>query len=108
MEEINEREREALMRLTMCVRGECPMCKYEERCDDDFRMELGTENMNILADALLRQPKQGEWIAITQNNYSEWKCSECCSSALLDVNDQIELSNFCPNCGARMKGESDD
>ena len=49
---IPEREREALMRLTMCARGECPMCKYEEQCDDDFRDDLGTKNMNILADAL--------------------------------------------------------
>lgn len=50
---IPEREREALMRLTMCARGECPMCKYEEQCDNwDFRMELATKNMNILADAL--------------------------------------------------------
>ena len=29
------------------------MCKYEEQCDNwDFRMELATKNMNILADAL--------------------------------------------------------
>jgi len=52
---IPEREREALMRLTMCARGECPMCKYEEQCDNwDFRMELATKNMNILADAIRR------------------------------------------------------
>ena len=52
---IPEREREALMRLTMCARGECPMCKYEEQCDNwDFRMELATKNMNILADALCK------------------------------------------------------
>ena len=61
-----EPEREALMRLTMCARGECPICKYEEKCDDwDFRMELATKNMNILADALtdafVRKPKH-EWI----------------------------------------------
>ena len=50
---IPEKEREALMRLTMCARGECPMCKYEEQCDNwDFRMELATKNMNILAEAL--------------------------------------------------------
>ena len=52
---IPEREREALMRLTMCARGECPMCIYEERCNDDFQMNLSTENTNILADALIRK-----------------------------------------------------
>ena len=58
---IPEREREALMRLTMCARGECPMCKYEEQCDNwDFRMELATKNMNILADALRMTEPQTE------------------------------------------------
>ena len=47
-----EREREALMRLTMCARGECAMCKYEKTCTISFQYELATENMNILADAL--------------------------------------------------------
>ena len=59
---IPEREREALMRLTMCARGECPMCKYEEQCDNwDFRMELATKNMNILAEALRKtEPNSSE------------------------------------------------
>ena len=30
---IPEREREALMRLTMCAREECIMCKYHKKCD---------------------------------------------------------------------------
>ena len=56
---IPEREREALMRLTMCAREECSMCKYEEQCDNwDFRMELATKNMNILADALRKTEPQ--------------------------------------------------
>ena len=49
---IPEREREALMRLTMCAREECAMCQYEKKCDFKFQYELATENMNILADAL--------------------------------------------------------
>ena len=49
---IPEREREALMRLTMCARKECRICMYQKRCDFDFRCELATKNMNILAEAL--------------------------------------------------------
>ena len=49
---IPEREREALMRLAMCARGECAMCKYEKTCTISFQYEIATENMNILADAL--------------------------------------------------------
>ena len=48
---IPEREREALMRLTMCARIECDICIYKgdsiEKCDERI-----TKNMNILADAL--------------------------------------------------------
>lgn len=49
---IPEREREALMRLTMCAREECAMCKYKDTCGFDFQYDLATKNMNILADAL--------------------------------------------------------
>ena len=49
---ILEKEREALMRLTMCAREECGMCKYKDTCGFDFQYELATKNMNILADAL--------------------------------------------------------
>lgn len=45
---------------------------------------------------------QGEWIAQTENYHSHWVCSECGSWALLEYNEQMFLSNFCPNCGARM------
>jgi len=49
---IPEREREALIRLTMCAREECGMCKYKDTCNFEFQYELATENMYILADAL--------------------------------------------------------
>ena len=49
---IPEREREALMRLTMCAREECIMCEYHKECDFDFQYETATRCMNILADAL--------------------------------------------------------
>lgn len=51
--------------------------------------------------------QQGEWIAKTENYHSHWVCSECGSWALLEYNEQMCLSNFCPNCGARMKGADD-
>ena len=49
---MTEREREALMRLTMCARNECVMCKYKDSCDSDVRFEFATKHMIILADAL--------------------------------------------------------
>lgn len=56
---IPERELEALVRLTMCARGECAMCKYGDTCDFDFQYETATWCMNILADAL-RKDEQTE------------------------------------------------
>ena len=34
-----------------------------------------------------------------------YECSECGAEAILDCNDQFVLSNYCPNCGARMEGK---
>lgn len=48
---IPEKEREALMRLTMCARRECFVCKYKD-CIFDECVERSTENMHILAAAL--------------------------------------------------------
>ena len=50
---IPEREREALMRLTMCARKECTMCIYH---GNGFPMEcyqIQTNAMNTLANALI-------------------------------------------------------
>ena len=51
---MTEEVREALMRLTMCAREECGMCKYKDECGFDFQYKISTDNMNTLADALLR------------------------------------------------------
>lgn len=51
------------------------------------------------------QPKRGKWIYKTDlitapTGY--WECSECKEGRLLYE------ENFCPNCGADMRGEQDD
>ena len=47
---------------------------------------------------------QGEWIYIDEpiigNPYGRYKCSKC------NLEEPFE-SDFCPNCGARMKGADD-
>ena len=38
-----------------------------------------------------------------------YKCSNCGTEAIFSCNDEFVLSDYCPNCGARMdKGECDD
>ena len=53
-----EKLREAIMRLTMCARRECEICKYKDRpkseLPSDYCKERSTKSMNILADFCLR------------------------------------------------------
>lgn len=45
---------------------------------------------------------QGEWIGMYRNGFGNmiYMCSKC--------NFQEKRSNFCPNCGAKMKGADDE
>ena len=62
---------------------------------DDYEM-LMEEALKALPSA---EPKRGEWI----HNGSQWKnrwiCSEC------GYMYYLQQPNFCPNCGADMRGE---
>lgn len=52
--------------------------------------------------------KRGEWMGEFDGWDDNYWCSECKSPALYKeggCHDQ-ELSNFCPNCGADLRGES--
>lgn len=52
-----EEIREAIMRLAMCARNECEMCKYQDRpkteLPSDECKKRATKNMNIVADVCL-------------------------------------------------------
>lgn len=50
---------------------------------------------------------QGEWIEV-EDDYDNiyWECSNCEDAFVLEVGTPKDNNyNFCPNCGARMKGE---
>lgn len=47
------------------------------------------------------KPKRGEWIDYRPHGIHLFDCSLCCYHAK-------KKSNFCPNCGARMKGADDE
>lgn len=66
----------------------------------------------ITPESLVRH---GQWIPFYESEVSGWnpefagydpiagyKCSECGEEAILDCNDKFVLSNYCPNCGAKM------
>ena len=74
----------------------CPLVEVAEQT------EPITEDCSTVEQT---ERKRGEWIAKTENCHSHWVCSECGAWALLEYNEQMYLSNFCPNCGADMRGE---
>lgn len=47
------------------------------------------------------EPKRGEWIDAGKDRIIRWRCSEC-------GRKDRHIYNFCPDCGARMDGDSDE
>ena len=64
-------------------------------------MEEEKEAVNMAIEAL-KEPKQGEWIV--KNDEMEVFCSVC--DKPLPCSDEYDYeTNYCPNCGARMRGD---
>lgn len=47
-------------------------------------------------------PKEGHW---ARDGQGRLFCDQCGRRPLSNVIGETKLSNYCPNCGARMKGE---
>ena len=58
-------------------------------------LECMDELMAMIADR-----PQGEWVS---NHDGSWNCSECGLRVFI-----YAKGNYCPNCGARMKGADDE
>lgn len=103
---MTEEVREALMRLTMCAREECSICKYENDCGYDKQVEMATENMDTIINAFTERPK-GEWVEEVNDEgefIRSWHCSNCYYSTGFYT---TMISDFCPKCGADMRGDKE-
>ena len=49
------------------------------------------------------QRKKGKWIKMSDADGIYWACSECGED--IPRTESIDKINFCPNCGADMRGE---
>ena len=82
---------EALKELfnTECAQ-ECDNCNYYENC-------IGNQYCGLIdrAPTIEERPK-GKWICV---RWMQYKCSEC------DYDDIGTATNYCPNCGADMRGD---
>lgn len=55
------------------------------------------------------EPKRGEWIEFdTKWGRSLYYCTNCMETSEVPTAFGKPLYNFCPNCGARMKGADDE
>lgn len=51
--------------------------------------------------------KKGKWIDQDGGAFYTMECSECHKEPLLDEYGDYVQSDFCPHCGADMRGEQD-
>ena len=88
------------------------MIDYEETKEDAI-LSLEQQIKQLVQDAFDKgyqcgykdrksEPQKGEWIDISEWYTPRQKCS-ICETIVVGYG-----SNFCPNCGARMKGADDE
>ena len=76
------------------------------------------EDRRVIYEVIERQPtiegrKTGKWVdgqdmpeyPRIPYRIGEKYCSECRNEAIRDGDDEQQLTEFCPNCGAEMRGE---
>lgn len=110
---MTEQEREAIMRLTMCARRGCKICKYGHHRKrvtvklPQSCMDRITENMNILADSFPKPTTYDHGREISRAmigdvivgiQYSDWHCVKCGYKV-----DGKPMFKYCPNCGRVIK-----
>ena len=87
--------REAIARLpSVQPEQECEKCIF--RPFKQFQSEPSAQS----------EPKKGKWIEDPDENFaSTYHCSNCGVSPVVDNYEQYVFSDFCPFCGADMRGE---
>ena len=98
----------------------CPMCNGDDDCvliqEIDTSWDWEEQYANCPLQEVKPKQKKGKWIKIPEfcgddvsgfidNHFS---CSECKKEAEINPWGFYILSDFCPNCGADMRGEQDD
>lgn len=74
--------------------------------NDDLKRALDKRDIPLLDMAIeaLSAERTGEWVEVT-NGRGGHECSECHSYAPSYASGDEHLSDYCPNCGAKMRGE---
>lgn len=95
------------------------MSLREEQCNkvcrilDDVLANRPTERDSLIvavrkAFAAFAEPKRGKWIHHPEIGWGEtWLCDQCGEETTSTVMGKPR-ANFCPSCGADMRGEQDE
>lgn len=81
--------------IRMCA----PICDWE--LEKKAYTDCVIDEINSLPSA---EPKTGEWVWSDED--ASWMCGACC--CVFEEIDWKPNYNFCPHCGARMKGADDE
>lgn len=92
------------------VKAFCEKCKgyYDGHCI--HRGECDIDVIKNAPAADVQPVKHGRWITWDDSGFTKCSCcnSEYYISDLQVVGDSEGFVDFCPNCGARMRGTSND
>ena len=106
---VNEmREIEEMVAVVRDNTESCKTCTLYKEGLCDGNCELEEDNQKICTDlynAGYRKQVEGEWIDQYHGKYANqlYKCSVCGETAFHD-GERWFLTQYCPNCGAKMKG----
>ena len=79
-----------------------------KRCPDDGTLTCRLIENEVINKLPSAQPKRGKWIK-TARWGRVYYCNQCRNYLDFDgVNAGRGSTNFCPNCGADMRGKQDD
>ena len=73
-----------------------------EMCTKFYTTPYYKHILDVIDNAPTVERPQGKWI---YNQYDDWHCSECRHLEIGGYN-QKPSANFCPNCGADMRGDT--
>ena len=107
-------DREALIKsLGITNIKDCKECDWGDGrgfCKRDGGFADACYQIEELPSADVRENVRGEWIESNDEMYGSgcWKCSNCGYGYSYEAYFEVNDFNFCPNCGADMRGESDE
>ncbi len=84
----------------------CDICHQRHNCQSYKYCTMAELVAEGLFEAGYRKQREGEW----ESYYGDYRCP-CCKEAyrsemlfIMESFPEGKLPDFCPNCGARMKG----